>query len=122
MPLRPRTRTRRTRRGASSTGSRTPARRRPAAPPRPRRPAPRSPPPRPPPDPRRRSVLRGDEELGERFERAHELIELVGIEALVRLRGEVVGERLDPLLDGAALVAQPTVVADQAAVAHPVDH
>ena len=43
-------------------------------------------------------VLGGEESRGERFERRHELIELAGLEALVGLRREVVGERLDALL------------------------
>ena len=42
-------------------------------------------------------------------------------EALVGLRREVVGERLDPLFDSPTLFAEPTVIADQAAIAHSVD-
>lgn len=49
-------------------------------------------------------------------------MELVEPEAFVRLGGEVVGERLDPLLGGAARFAEPDVICDQVAVAHPVDH
>ena len=41
---------------------------------------------------------------------------------LVGPRREVVGEHLDPLFDGATRFAQPTVIPDQAAIAHPVDH
>src|SRR5581483_2648426 len=67
-------------------------------------------------------VLGREEQLGERFERDHELVELVRLEALVGLRGEVVRERLDPLFDGAARFAQPTVVSDQVTITHPVDH
>src|SRR5215216_6577685 len=47
-------------------------------------------------------VLRGEQQRGERFERRHELVELVGVEVLVGLGSEVIGERLDPLFDGAA--------------------
>src|SRR5206468_3596077 len=35
---------------------------------------------------------------------------------------EVVGERLDPLFDGATLFAEPTVIADQAAIPHSVEY
>src|SRR3954447_16041597 len=72
--------------------------------------------------PPRLPVLVGEEQCGERFERGHELVALAALEALVGDRGEVVGQRLDALLDGASRIAQPTVLADQAAVAHPVDH
>src|SRR5262249_58723237 len=67
-------------------------------------------------------VLGGEQQRGERLERGHELVELARLEAFVGLRCEVVGERLDPLFDGATLFAEPTVIADQAAIAHPVDY
>src|SRR6185437_12695843 len=67
-------------------------------------------------------VLGGEQQRGERLEGGHELVELVRLEALVGPRREVVGERLDPLSDGAARFAQPAVIPDQAAIAHPVDH
>ena len=44
------------------------------------------------------------------------------LEALVGLRRKVVGEGLDALVDGVTLLAQPTVLAHQAAFAHPLDH
>src|SRR3954451_3061037 len=66
-------------------------------------------------------VLSGEQSRGERFQRGHELIELAGLEALVGFRREIVGERLDALFDGATRSAQPTVIADQAAIAQPVD-
>src|SRR6476620_9753927 len=69
----------------------------------------------------RLSVLGGEEQRGERLERGHELVELARLEAFVGLRREVVGERLDPLLDRATLFAEPTVIADQAAIAHSFD-
>src|SRR4051794_14998352 len=60
-------------------------------------------------------VLGGAQQRGERLESFHQLVELGRLEALVGLRREVVGERLDPLFDGATPLAQPTVVTDQAA-------
>jgi hypothetical protein len=62
-------------------------------------------------------VLGGHEQLGERVQGGHELLELVRSEDLVGLRGEVVGERLDALVDGVTLFGQPAVLADQATVA-----
>jgi len=70
----------------------------------------------------RRLVMSGEQPRGERAESGHELIELVRLEALVRLRRKGVGQRLDTLLDGATLFVQPTVITDEATIAHPVDH
>src|SRR3990170_388261 len=67
-------------------------------------------------------VLGGEQQRGERLERGHELVELARLEAFVGLRREVVGERLDPLFDSATLFAEPTVIADQAAIAHSVEY
>src|SRR5947209_2778617 len=67
-------------------------------------------------------VLGGEQQRGDRFERGHQFVQLSRLEVFVRLRGEVVSERLDPLLDGATLFAEPSVVADEAATAHAVDH
>src|SRR5690242_4834589 len=58
---------------------------------------------------RRLPVLGGEQQRGERFEGRYELGEFVGREGLIRLGGQVIGERLDPLVDGAARVAEPTV-------------
>src|SRR4051812_31667455 len=69
-----------------------------------------------------RLVLGGEEQRRQRLERSHQLVELVGREVLVRLRREVVGARLDALLDGATLFAQPPVVTDEATSAHAVLH
>src|SRR3954452_25075912 len=54
-------------------------------------------------------VLVGEQQRGERVEGRHELVELIGFEALVGLRRQIVGEPLDSLLDGATLFAQPAV-------------
>lgn len=67
-------------------------------------------------------ILGGKQQRRERLESGHELVELTRLEALVGLRREVVGERLDPLSDGAALLAEPPVITDQAAIAHSVGY
>src|SRR3954447_25181186 len=67
-------------------------------------------------------VLGSEQQRGERVEGGHELIELIRLQALVWPGREGVGERLDSLFDGAPPLAQPTVLPDQAATAHPVDH
>jgi hypothetical protein len=41
------------------------------------------------------SVLGGEEKRSETLERSHQLIELARLKALIGLRSEVVGERLD---------------------------
>src|SRR3954470_16275740 len=53
----------------------------------------------------RLSVLGGNEQRGERLERRHQVVELARLEALIGLRREVVGARLDALVDRASLLA-----------------
>src|SRR4051794_40797216 len=64
-------------------------------------------------------VLGGEEQRGEWFQCGREFVELLRPQALVRCRCELIGEGLDPLFEGAAGFAQPAVISDQLAIAHP---